>query len=89
MQIGSEITYCPSPVYWPTPILAFAGLAGRSLAGEDMGEGRKSDLPGALLGFTEKDRQPGLRQSVRLEVQAHPAGHAHHRKDRFRKGQYS
>ena len=58
MQIGSEITYCPSPVYWPTPILAFAGLAGRSLAGEDMGEGRKSDLPGALLGFTEKDRQP-------------------------------
>ena len=40
MQIGSEITYCPSPVYWPTPILAFAGLAGRSLAGEDMGEGR-------------------------------------------------
>lgn len=58
MQIGSELSYCPSPVYWPTPILAFAGLSGRSLAGEDMGEGRKTDLPGALLGFTEKDRQP-------------------------------
>lgn len=58
MQIGSEISYCPSPVYWPTPILAFAGLAGRSVAGEDAGMGRKADLPGALLGFTEKDRQP-------------------------------
>lgn len=58
MQIGSEISYIPSPVYWPTPILAFAGLSGRSIAGEDMGEGRKTDLPGALLGFTEKDQQP-------------------------------
>lgn len=58
MQIGSNVSYNPSPVYWPTPILAYAGLHGRSVAGEDMGLGRASDLPGGLLGFTEADRLP-------------------------------
>ncbi|OZG49866.1 hypothetical protein [Bombiscardovia coagulans] len=68
MMIGSSISYNPSPVYWPTPILAFAGLSGRSVAGEDMGRVRKKvkgrsiplpgALPGALLGFSESDRLP-------------------------------
>lgn len=58
MMIGSPISYNPSPVYWPAPILAYAGLAGRSVAGDDMGHGLATDLPGALLGFTEADAQP-------------------------------
>lgn len=58
MMIGSPVAFNPSPVYWPVPILAYAGLAGRSVAGDDMGRGAASDLPGALLGFTEADLQP-------------------------------
>jgi hypothetical protein len=58
MMIGSTVSWNPSPVYWPSPILAYAGLNGISVAGEDTGAGRQSDLPGALLGFTEADRQP-------------------------------
>lgn len=58
MMIGSPIVYNPSPLYWPVPVVAYAGLAGRSVAGDDMGRGGKTDLPGALLGFTETDAQP-------------------------------
>lgn len=58
MMIGSPVAFNPSPVYWPVPILAYAGLSGRSVAGDDMGRGAASDLPGALLGFTEADLQP-------------------------------
>lgn len=58
MMIGSTVQYNPSPVFWPAPILAFAGLSGRSVAGEDMGRGDKSDIPGALVGFSEADRIP-------------------------------
>ena len=58
MMIGSDVFYNPSPVFWPAPIIAYAGLSGRSIAGEDFGLGRKEDLPGALLGLTEADRQP-------------------------------
>lgn len=58
MQIGSNISFNPTPVFWPAPILAYAGLAGTSVAGEDLGKGRKTDLAGAMLGYTETDRQP-------------------------------
>lgn len=58
MMIGSTVRYNPSPLYWPTPILAYAGVSGRSVGGEDMGLGRAADLPGALLGMSETDRQP-------------------------------
>lgn len=58
MQIGSNVSFNPTPVYWPAPILAYAGLAGTSVAGEDSGKGRKTDLAGGMVGFTEADRQP-------------------------------
>ncbi|MBT1161835.1 ATP-binding protein [Bifidobacterium sp. SO1] len=60
MMIGSDslLEYNPSPVYWPAPILAYAGLNGRSVVGDDTGRGLKSDLPGAFVGLTEADRQP-------------------------------
>lgn len=58
MMIGSNVSYNPSPVFWPSPILAYAGINGKSSAGEDMDLGRDADLPGALLGFTEADEQP-------------------------------
>lgn len=60
MQLGSEdmIQYNPSPVYWPAPILAYAGLNGRSVTGDDTGRGRAADLPGALVGLSEADGQP-------------------------------
>lgn len=58
MQIGSDglVEYNPSPVYWPAPILAYSGLNGRSVVGDDMGLQRASDLAGALVGVTEADR---------------------------------
>lgn len=60
MQIGSDdmIEYNPSPLYWPAPILAFSGLAGCSMTGDDSGRGLDSDLPGAFVGVTEADGQP-------------------------------
>ena len=60
MQLGAEdfVQYNPSPVYWPAPILAFAGLNGCSMTGDDTGYGRAADLPGALVGLSEADRQP-------------------------------
>lgn len=60
MQIGSDdmIEYNPSPCYWPAPILAFAGINGKGVTGDDSGRGLASDLPGAFVGLTEADRQP-------------------------------
>lgn len=58
MQVGSSVDYDPSPVVWPAPIVTYAGFNGCATAGEDSGQARKSDAPGALLGFTEADRQP-------------------------------
>lgn len=58
MQIGTNVSYIPSPVFWNTPILAYSGISSRSAAGEDTGRGLNSDLPGALLGRTESDRLP-------------------------------
>ena len=58
MQIGSNVSYNPSPVLWPTPILAYSGIGSKSVAGEDSGRGLASDLQGALLGLTEADRIP-------------------------------
>lgn len=60
MQIGAEgmLEYDPSPCYWPAPILAYAGLNGRSFTGDDTGQNRDSDLPGALVGASEADAQP-------------------------------
>ena len=49
MQIGSNVEYSPSRVYWPAPFFAYAGLAGTARSGEGTG---------ALLGFTESARQP-------------------------------
>lgn len=49
MQLGSNVSYAPSPVSWPSPLVAFAGFCGVSRAGEGSG---------ALLGVTEADRQP-------------------------------
>lgn len=60
MQIGSDdlIEYNPSPCYWPAPILAYAGLNGTGLTGDDSGRGQDSDLPGAFVGLTEDGCQP-------------------------------
>ena len=58
MQIGSNIAYNPSPVIWPAPILAYSGIGSKSVAGEDSGLDRPSDLPGAMLGLCEADRLP-------------------------------
>lgn len=58
MMVGSNVEYNPSPVFWPTPMLAYAGLNGRSFTGDDTGRGLASDLPGALVGVSEADRQP-------------------------------
>lgn len=58
MQIGSNVEYNPSPVYWPTPILAYAGINNIGFTGDDTGRGIDSDLPGALTGMSEADRQP-------------------------------
>lgn len=52
------LEYDPSPCYWPAPILAYAGLNGRSFTGDDTGQNRDSDLPGALVGASEADAQP-------------------------------
>lgn len=70
MMIGSTISYNPSPCYWPAPILAYAGLSGRSAGGEDMGLGRDSDLPGALLGVSETDRIPGYISPTAVAVKS-------------------
>lgn len=56
MMIGSDLQYNPSPTFWPTPLVAYAGVSGRSFAGEDTGRGLPSDSPGALLGLSETDR---------------------------------
>ncbi|MBT1164834.1 hypothetical protein [Bifidobacterium felsineum] len=60
MQIGSDdlIEYDPSPCYWPAPILAFSGLYGTGITGDDTGRGLDTDLPGALVGYTEEAKQP-------------------------------
>ena len=58
MLLGSAADWNPSPVLWPTPILAFAGLNSRSFAGDDTGTGQADDMAGALVGLTEADRIP-------------------------------
>lgn len=71
MQIGSEGTleYNPSPCFWPAPILAYAGLNGRAFTGDDTGRGLETDLPGALIGMTESDRQPAYDSPFRASIQ--------------------
>ena len=65
------------------------GPRGPLAGGRGHGRGTQVGPAGRAAGLHGEGPAAGLRQSVRLEVQAHPTGHAHHRKDRFRKGQYS
>ena len=56
MQLGSHIRWRPYPLFWPTPIPSYAGLSGVTAAGDIVGNA--GDTAGALLGWSESDRQP-------------------------------
>ena len=69
MMIGSTIQYNPSPVFWPAPILAFAGLSGRSV-GFLLGEGR----PPLDLEFAPGETLPLIGDAVTLGIRPEALG---------------